>query len=124
MNPDVKTRWVAALRSDRYAQGRGKLARLDPDGGPPSYCCLGVLCEVAVQAGVVVRVLDTGDVRSFDGAVNYLPEAVRAWAQLPAVNPVVRDVAGDGNDVVTALSAFNDRGVSFARIAQLIEEEL
>ena len=45
MNQEVKKIWVEALRSGKYQQGRGKLKR--SDDLKPTYCCLGVLCEVA-----------------------------------------------------------------------------
>jgi hypothetical protein len=35
------TKWLEALRSGKYKQGRGQLVLGD------AYCCLGVLCEVA-----------------------------------------------------------------------------
>jgi len=38
MNPDDKTKWVAALRSGEYKQGAGRLYIPETD----SYCCLGV----------------------------------------------------------------------------------
>ncbi len=41
MNPEIKAKWVAALRSGQYQQGA---EYLENDG---RYCCLGVLCEVA-----------------------------------------------------------------------------
>jgi hypothetical protein len=41
VNPEVKTKWVAALRSGEYKQGRGLLRN-----GAGQYCCLGVLCEI------------------------------------------------------------------------------
>jgi hypothetical protein len=40
MNPEVKARWVAALRSGEYKQGKGAL-RLNN-----KFCCLGVLCDL------------------------------------------------------------------------------
>lgn len=40
MDPEVKARWVAALRSGEYKQTKRAL-RLD--GG---HCCLGVLCDL------------------------------------------------------------------------------
>jgi len=40
MKADLKAKWVEALRSGKYEQGRGALLN---DG---KYCCLGVLCEV------------------------------------------------------------------------------
>lgn len=41
MDKRLKKKWVKALRSGEYEQGRGHLCR---DG---KYCCLGVLCVVA-----------------------------------------------------------------------------
>lgn len=47
MDPKVKARWVRALRSGKYRQGRHTL-REDTSTGP-RYCCLGVLLEVTDQ---------------------------------------------------------------------------
>lgn len=41
MNKILKAKWIKALLSGRYEQGKGSLVR---DG---RYCCLGVLCKVA-----------------------------------------------------------------------------
>ncbi len=41
MDPNIKAKWVEALRSGEYKQGIGLLR--DCDGG---FCCLGVLCHV------------------------------------------------------------------------------
>ena len=41
MNKNVKERWLRALRSGEYSQGRGQL--FDPETG--GYCCLGVLAQ-------------------------------------------------------------------------------
>lgn len=38
--------WVNALESGRYKQGEDSLCRVNDDGSE-SYCCLGVLCEIA-----------------------------------------------------------------------------
>jgi hypothetical protein len=40
MNTEIKEKWVVALRSGDYKQGKGRLRQ---DG---NYCCLGVLCDV------------------------------------------------------------------------------
>ena len=40
MNPEIKAKWIEALRSGKYEQGQGKLNK---NG---KFCCLGVLCEV------------------------------------------------------------------------------
>jgi hypothetical protein len=45
MDAAVKKRWVEALRSGKYKQGKEALARRKPHG-KTEYCCLGVLCDV------------------------------------------------------------------------------
>lgn len=44
MNPQVKARWIEALRSGNYSQGLSCLRRLDD-----TYCCLGVLCDLYLK---------------------------------------------------------------------------
>lgn len=46
MDPEIKAKWVEALRSGKYTQARGTLKK-EVEGSGVSYCCLGVLCEVA-----------------------------------------------------------------------------
>lgn len=45
---EVKEKWLKALRSGEYKQGRNTLYNPDTD----QYCCLGVLCELAFQERV------------------------------------------------------------------------
>ena len=45
MKPEIKKQWVQALRSGEYKQGRGQLKQ------GATFCCLGVLCDLAVQSG-------------------------------------------------------------------------
>lgn len=53
VNRAVAQKWVDALRSGEYQQTIGKLGRVDEATGERSYCCLGVLCEVAVADEVI-----------------------------------------------------------------------
>ena len=41
MKAELKTKWIEALRSGKYNQGRRALVT-----NQGSYCCLGVLCDV------------------------------------------------------------------------------
>jgi len=41
MNPEIKQKWIVALRSGEYNQGKGYLCINN------KYCCLGVLSEIA-----------------------------------------------------------------------------
>jgi hypothetical protein len=86
MNDNAK-KWVAALRSGKYKQGRKFLRYKD------EYCCLGVACELAITDGLpVVRTnvptsersggtINGGrmDVVGYDGKVGILPNSVRTW---------------------------------------------
>lgn len=42
MKQELKTKWLAALRSDQYTQCKGSLEKSNSDGSV-SHCCLGVL---------------------------------------------------------------------------------
>src|SRR4051812_42696155 len=48
-----------ALDSGEFKQGRSVLARERYDG--TTYCCLGVMCEVAVRHGLLTRIHPIGD---------------------------------------------------------------
>jgi hypothetical protein len=80
MNQEIKTEWVRRLRSGDYLQGQGKL-RID--NGETRYCCLGVLCEMAVEAGILTRIpagylsVAHADEGSWD---TILSPAVQQWA--------------------------------------------
>lgn len=41
MDPDLKNKWVEALRSGKYQQGEYRLL------GNEGYCCLGVLAKIS-----------------------------------------------------------------------------
>jgi hypothetical protein len=133
MNANVKKLWVDALRSGTYEQGKGALCK----GG--QYCCLGVLCELAVQAGVIPpgerletetgpshyicydrgHVYANNELPSF-GDTAFLPQCVQEWAGLPRTSGAI--VVIDGAD--RPLAAQNDCGKTFEQIAQAIEEQL
>jgi hypothetical protein len=119
MNPEIKKRWVDALRSGKYRQTR---SALNDNGG---YCCLGVLCELAVEDGVTRRApIDrcrngytfNEDTTNLAGA--FPPRAVYKWAGLPEER---LGVAVGGTET---LAGMNDNGDSFEKIADAIEEYL
>lgn len=64
----VAQAWVKALRSGKVEQAHG---RLGMDDG--SRCCLGVLCDLAVEAGII---------KDFASDSNFLPGPVVDWAGL------------------------------------------
>lgn len=118
MNQTIKKKWVDALRSGNYEQGSYMLK-----SGDGRYCCLGVLCDLAVQEGVAreERTTNTPDPQYYyDGAADLLPASVIKWAGLDSNNAQVE--YGDG---VVPLSVLNDEeNLTFNEIADLVEEQL
>lgn len=115
MNPEVKAKWTAALRSGDYQQGRGGLLK---DG---KYCCLGVLCDIAVQEGVLAEPTVAGEDGwfFFDGAGSLPPLSVSEWAGLPSPSPMI------GTAVPDRASEWNDSyAASFTEIADMIDTSL
>lgn len=126
MKPEIKAQWVQALRSGEYQQGRGRLVRQGYDNSWREYCCLGVLCELAIKEGVVEQdvnpVLGIVGYRAPGSSISvstYLPETVRQWAEIEASDPVAGTYTlSDWNDGTHAAVA------DFDEIANLIEDHL
>lgn len=112
MNPEIKAKWVAALRSGKYQQGSHQLKNDDLG----THCCLGVLCELHAEETKDEWSVDEEykDPR-YNGKTDVLPAVVMEWAGLEENNPYL-------NDQTAAYK--NDRGVPFETLATLIEENL
>jgi hypothetical protein len=111
MNPELKKKWVAALRSGEFRQAREVLRQGD------AYCCLGVLCTM------VDGVEWTLDDALYRDEFN---DTYDADGELPMP---VRQIAGISTDEMTHLIVMNDgkenmRPHSFAEIADYIEANL
>lgn len=128
MKRSIRDAWVNALRSGEYTQGTGNLHMVTPEG-QHEYCCLGVLCDLAEQAGEVNskridgthRVAYTyaaegdGPVREWS-ETHFAPAPVRKWSGLASGDPTV------DADVPRSLSELNDElHLTFDQIADLIE---
>lgn len=104
MDPALKAKWVTALRSGEYEQGQSRLRTLEG-----SFCCLGVLCEVAG-----VQISDGGNsvVGIEDGMDDYQP---------------IYDLIGN-SAIAAQLWRMNDGnnvgGKTFPEIADFIERHL
>jgi hypothetical protein len=98
MEQELKDKWIAALRSGKYKQGKYQLR--DSDN---CYCCLGVLCEVA---GI-----------PYDGESCLNNEGVGV-----SYEPIRNILPGTGLGIFYTM---NDRdGKSFSEIANYIELNL
>ena len=51
MKPRIKARWIKALLSGDYTQGRNALKSSTDGGKTFKHCCLGVLCELVDPDG-------------------------------------------------------------------------
>jgi hypothetical protein len=108
MLKEVKDKWVEALRSGKYQQGKFALRRIDE-----TYCCLGVLCHVAPGVTWGPWPIHEKHQAYFgdDCGTGYLPANL-----LLAV--------GLSDQEQRFLGGMNDRGTDFTEIADWIEKHL
>lgn len=107
LDPEVKEKWLAALRSGEYEQGDGQLCY---NG---KFCCLGVLNDV----------LDLG----YPEGYGYLTDAPRATRDRFKGKYGIDLGVGAlilPEDIQSELAHMNDHGRTFAEIADYIEEYL
>ena len=122
MDPEIKAKWLEALRSGEFKQGQNVL-RTAEDG----YCCLGVLCELAVREGVIgdpkFQIIDgspsaSGPSWEYDGLSVYPSDQVYEWAGMSSILVEL-------NGRLLSLDYLNDAlRLPFSQIADLIEEQL
>lgn len=115
MKKEVADLWIEALRSGKYRQGIGNLNYKN------QFCCLGVLCEVAIANGlnVEVELPENTSMMKYDGAKTILPSTVQQWAGM-------RTDGGrrDLENKIPSLWELNDNlGYTFNAIANVIESE-
>lgn len=119
LNPKIKQRWVEALRSGKYKQGRKVLFNPNTE----CYCTLGVLCDLFVQDGLARWA------EPYDGEAPILTGDNYSVHNLtPELNDAIGDVfltvICPTFNVKRGVSDLNDRGYTFAQLADLIEEQL
>lgn len=103
MDREIGMKWVEALRSGKYKQGKGALHNAD------SFCCLGVLCEVMGVAQI--------NIGGFEIAYGH-----ESNVMMPGADVLWR--AGLPLDHASRLAHLNDKGGrSFHEIADYIERE-
>ena len=108
MKASLKRKWMKALRSGIYKQGRTVLRQKNVDYDD-TYCCLGVLCDIS---GVIWK--DKGDYYG-----------VGEIADIGTPTKGLRRKYGLTDDAVEDLVSLNDDHMfSFRRIATWIEKNL
>lgn len=109
----VLNKWVPALRSGRYEQGKEYLCRDN------KYCCLGVACELLGElkrAKVRGNYLATKD----EGRVESLEHRIAHKLKM-SCNGTLK---WSGNEHMVSLAGMNDDGMSFEQIADFLEEQV
>ncbi len=123
MNPDVKKKWVEALKSGEYKKGYGAL-RDHTD----RFCCLGVLCDLYRKetgfgewlnhniASDPLSFVIKNDILpiNFDSEIAFLPKTVKDWAELDSINPLCENGL--------SISTVNDTTDTFMEIISEIEK--
>jgi hypothetical protein len=125
MDPELKTKWVTALRNGEYKQAIGVLRRNYADG-TRGHCCLGVLVEIS---GIghwdewQMCEYDNNEVgfwpseNDADSVTGFLPNDYLELVGLPNKAAAVLMTINDGNDT----DLYNGQH-SFKQIADIIEQ--
>jgi len=124
MSPNKENiqKWVSALRSGKYKQGKNFLK--SGETGNLTYCCMGAACEVAKENNVAVK--ENQDKQhmgyyQFDGEDGYLP--LSQWLGLDSSNPAIENPSLDKDEKYVSCSRANDiLQMTFEEIADAIEK--
>jgi hypothetical protein len=115
MKPELRNRWIKALRSGEYKKATSVLKRFFRNV-PAKHCCIGVLCELVQD--------------DFDDAKDLIQKRPDFQGHLgrTSVGAIMdfRTLGHVGLSVEhqRTLTNMNDKGASFERIANYIERKL
>lgn len=118
-NKENLRKWVAALRSGEFRQGRNRLFNAGDylAEEPESYCCLGVVCEIMEREGTVEP--DPHDGRHWrERAV--LPQSAMKWLGVMLDNPII-GVDPKHGGALNAATANDHYDWTFDQIADQVE---
>ena len=118
---EVRQAWRAALTNGEYKQGSALLCYRNADGRD-SFCCLGVLSDLAVKAGVIPAPTVHTEYNGPDGHEGlklvyesdeyHLSDKVREWAGFNEE---------EGVKLLSELEDMNDKGEPFGTLAGIIK---
>jgi hypothetical protein len=114
MNKEYKQKWVEALRSGEYKQGKGVLRSKSDE-----YCCLGVLCDIVDPEGWTTPDSACGRCH-FDDQSTVLPLSIAERVGLGEDQHGKLQRLAGGQEYLTEC---NDDGMTFEVIADIIEEQ-
>lgn len=115
MKKELKERWIEALLSKKYRQGKNKLRSTSND-----YCCLGVLCDIS-RLGHWVKHHDS----RLEIYFYHVPQlGCNADAYYTLLYNAIGKELGLLNEEINELCHMNDTKVPFERIALWIEKHI
>jgi len=118
VNKENIQKWVDALRSGEYEQGKGGLRKKKDN----TFCCLGVACDISGVGDWKTDNVwyleyyvdeDCGGSSSAD-----LPDQVSDWLGIPSGSPELKTQVGEMTDAITLN---DDSGYTFSQIADAVE---
>ena len=113
MNKEIADKVVKELRNGNNKQGKGSLRNFEDE-----FCCLGVMCMIAVEEGIIKKPrknTKTGEYEfGEDKKTGTLPQAVVEWAGVKSAYVAIPDGG--------TLMSLNDSGKTFEEIADVIEK--
>lgn len=121
MKPEIKEKWLIALRSNEYKQGKDWLR--SNVGGVIRYCCLGVLCDLYIKETGIGEWQGKGNSSSIfvSGEVveaKELPTEVQEWSGISDRIGYIHDQFHYNLSLATK----NDESSDFEKVIVLIEE--
>jgi len=144
-----QTAWLETLESGMFKQDKNCLCSLETNAQQDieySFCCLGLVCEVAVEngeqidigeykpgEGAFTQVMYSGAKVTYGGRHDYLPSSIvdlfcfkdeqgRMALTYDHYDDEVRDwlAKNEFPQYSTSLSSFNDHAVPFEKIAKIV----
>jgi hypothetical protein len=117
MSPEIKLRmlkWIEALESGKYRQGKGALHSHDEYGD--QFCCLGVACDIfkdeldlRIEPHATINIINGLTCYRYNQDAVYLPRAVGEYLQFHS-------------EQQTVYASLNDQGKSFKELAGQLRE--
>jgi hypothetical protein len=117
LHPEVKSKWLNALRSGKYKQGCQRLRKADD-----RFCCLGVLCDVYQKEKK--KNFWTRKPSQYDNSFAFKATVLDTYTDSYPPEKVVVWATGNKDNRFWDLVYMNDNGHSFTSIAKYIEENL
>jgi len=127
MKPEVKAKWIEALRSGEYQQAQNSLKadiysnyEYDPEVIGQGYCCLGVLCDLYRKE---VKADFWNDYTDEERETDQVPNEVVEWADINNDNLATpeKQAIDEYNISQQFLATKNDAGLTFKEISDAIE---